>query len=349
MDIFKGRGSRINPKNPYIQSEEVIQHIEGIDEEKHLDKPVTKYFSENLVNGLSKNNSPDLPLNYSVNPYQGCEHGCIYCYARNSHQYWGFDAGLGFETNIVVKHNIAQVLKKQFQKKNYRPEPIMLSGNTDCYQPVEKKFGLTGQILELCLETGHPVSIITKNSLIQRDQDLIEKLAKRKLVHVYFSINHLDNKLKALLEPRTATATKKLSLIRDFTDVGIPCGVMVAPIIPGLNTDDIAAIIRLAAQAGALRVGYTVVRLNGSIKSVFTDWLYLHFPERAEKVLHQIESLHGGKINDSTWGRRIKGDGPLASMIQQVFNVSVAKYMKERRMPEFDLTAFMPTGQTRLF
>ena len=349
QDVFKGRGSRISPKNPYLKREEVIKHIEGVDEEKHLDKPETKYYTENLVNALSKNDSPDLPLNYSVNPYQGCEHGCIYCYARNSHQYWGFDAGLGFETNIVVKHNIAQVLKTQFQKKNYRPEPIMLSGNTDCYQPAEKKFGLTRQILELCLETGHPISIITKNSLIQRDQDLIVKLAARKLVHVYFSINHLDNKLKALLEPRTATATKKLSVIRDFTGAGIPCGVMVAPIIPGLNTDDIAGIVTLAAQAGALRAGYTVVRLNGSIKSVFTDWLYRHFPERAEKVLHQIEALHGGKINDSTWGRRIKGEGPIASMIQQVFNVSVARHMKERRMPEFDFTAFRATGQTRLF
>jgi len=240
QDVFKGRGSRISPKNPYIKREEVIQHAEGIDEEKYLDKPLTKYFTENPVNALSKNDSPDLPLNYSVNPYQGCEHGCIYCYARNSHQYWGFDAGLGFETNIVVKHNIAEVLKKQFLNINYKPQPIMLSGNTDCYQPAEKKFGLTRKILELCLKVGHPVSIITKNSLIQRDEDLLVKLAQKKLVHVYFSINHLDNELKAVLEPRTATAAKKLALIRQFSGLGIPCGVMVAPIIPGLKSNDIA-------------------------------------------------------------------------------------------------------------
>lgn len=348
-DVFKGRGSRLSPKNPFLQREEVIQHVEGIDEEKYLDKPVTKYFTENPASALSKNDSPDLPLTYSVNPYQGCEHGCVYCYARNSHQYWGFDAGLGFETNIVVKHTIAEILRRQFSKKGYVPEPFMLSGNTDCYQPAEKKFGLTRKILKLCLDIGHPLSIITKNSLIQRDQDLLVKLAEKRLVHVYFSINHLDNGLKTLLEPRTATGTKKLELLKRFSQAGIPCGVMVAPIIPGLNNHDIAAIIEQAADGGALRAGYTVVRLNGSIGEVFKDWLYRNFPDRASKVLHQIAELHGGQLNDSNWGRRMKGEGPLSEMIGQVFNVSVARYMKGRRMPDFDITAFMPTGQTRLF
>src|SRR5690554_1198102 len=348
-DVFKGRGSRISPKNPYLKREEVILHEEGIDEEKYLDKPVTKFFTENSVNALSKNDSPDLPLDYSVNPYQGCEHGCIYCYARNSHQYWGFDAGLGFETNIVVKHNIVEVLKKQFQKKNYQPKPIMLSGNTDCYQPAEKRFGLTRKILELCLQLGHPVSIITKNSLIHRDEDLIAKLAEKQLVHVYFSINHLDNELKATLEPRTATASKKLAIMEQFSVAGIPCGVMVAPIIPGLNSQDIPKIIELAAGAGALRAGYTVVRLNGTIKEIFQDWIRLNYPDRAEKVLHQIEELHGGKVNDTEWGRRITGKGPIAEMIQQVFKMTVAKHMKGRRMPEYNLSKFMPIGQTKLF
>ncbi len=348
-NVFKGRGSRISPKNPYLKREEVIEHSEGIDEEKYLDNPVTKYFKESAASALSKNDSPDLPLTYSVNPYQGCEHGCIYCYARNSHQYWGFDAGLGFETNIVVKHTIADVLRKQFSKKGYVPEPFMLSGNTDCYQPAERRFGLTRKILKLCLEVGHPVSIITKNSLIQRDQDLLVKLAEKRLVHVYFSINHLDNDLKAILEPRTATGSKKLQLLRQFSQAGIPCGVMVAPIIPGLNTDDIAGIIEQAADGGALRAGYTVVRLNGTIKEIFKDWLYLNFPDRAQKVLHQIEELHGGQLNDSAWGRRMKGEGPLADMIKQVFNVSVARYMKDRSMPAFNLASFMPTGQTKLF
>lgn len=349
QDVFKGRGARISPKNPYLKREEVVLHHEGIDEEKYSDKPVTKYFKETLVNALSKNDSPDLPLDYSVNPYQGCEHGCVYCYARNSHQYWGFDAGLGFETNIIVKHNIVEVLKKQFQKKNYQPKPIMLSGNTDCYQPAEKEFGLTRKILKLCLQVGHPVSIITKNILIQRDQDLLEQMAMKRLVHVNFSINHLDNSLKALLEPRTATGAKKLALLKQFADAGIPCGVMVAPIIPGLNSQDIAKIIELAAEAGALRAGYTVVRLNGSIKEIFEHWIQQHYPDRADKVLHQIQQLHGGKVNDTEWGRRIKGEGAIAAMIQQIFKLAVAKHLKNKEMPAYSFDHFMPTGQTKLF
>src|SRR5690606_27796816 len=297
QDIFKGRGSWISPRNPFLRREEVIEFPEGIDAEKHAEKPVTTYYKESLKKALSKNDSPDLPLNFSVNPYQGCEHGCIYCYARNSHQYWGFDAGLGFETNIIVKHNITAVLKKQFLNKNYAPQTLMLSGNTDCYQPAEKKFGLTREILELCLQVRHPVSIITKNSLIRRDKDILSEMAKKKLVHVYFSINHLDRELKAIMEPRTATADKKLALIQEFTQSGIPCGIMVAPIIPGLNSNDVPKIIQLAAKAGALKAGYTVVRLNGSVGEIFADWLYRSFPDRADKVLHQIEQLHGGKVN----------------------------------------------------
>jgi len=348
-NVFKGRGANISPQNPYIKRREVIEHLEGIDEEKYLDKPVTKYYEEHAAGALSKNNSPDLPLNYSVNPYQGCEHGCIYCYARNSHEYWGFDAGLGFETNIMVKTNIVEILKKQFQSKSYHPSPIMLSGNTDCYQPAEKKFGLTRKILELCLQTSHPVSIITKNSLIQRDKDILIKLADKKLVHVYFSLNHLSRKLKAVLEPRTATAEKKLMVMEDFSKSGIPCGVMVAPIIPSLNSEDIPLIIKRSAEAGALAAGYTIVRLNGNVKTVFKNWINEHFPERANKVLHQIESVHGGKLNDTEWGRRIKGSGQIAEMIAQIFKTSKAKYMANRSMPDFDLSAFSAHGQIRLF
>ncbi|WP_460538165.1 PA0069 family radical SAM protein [Echinicola sediminis] len=348
-DVFKGRGASISPANPYLKRREVTDHLEGIDEEKYLDRPTTKYYKEHTVGALSKNDSPDLPLNYSVNPYQGCEHGCIYCYARNSHQYWGFDAGLGFETNIMVKTNIVEVLRKQFLAKKYQPSPLMLSGNTDCYQPAERKYGLTRKVLELCLQMGHPVSVITKNSLIHRDLDILERLAQKKLVHVYFSINHLDRKLKSVLEPRTATAEKKLMVMREFTDAGIPCGVMVAPIIPALNSEDIPAIIKKSAEAGALAAGYTIVRLNGNVKAVFTDWIQKHYPNRANKVLYQIEAVHGGKLNDTEWGRRIKGSGQFAEMIAAIFKSSKAKYLSGRSMPDFDLGAFMPHGQTRLF
>ncbi|GGZ17530.1 radical SAM protein [Echinicola pacifica] len=348
-DVFKGRGSRISPDNPHLQRREHLVFMEGIDEEKHLDRPVTKFYKETSKNALSKNNSPDLPLNYSVNPYMGCEHGCIYCYARNSHEYWGFDAGLGFETNIVVKHNIVESLKSQFDKRGYIPQAIMLSGNTDCYQPAERKFKLTRGILELCLKVKHPVSVITKNTLIARDQDLLQELAVHGLVHVYFSINHLDPKLKSVLEPRTASANKKIELIRQFTNAGIPCGIMVAPIIPALNTADIAEIIRFSADAGALTAGYTVVRLNGTVKEVFSAWAKETFPDRAEKILHQIESLHGGKVNDTDWGRRIKGEGPIATVIKTIFDAAKAKYLAGRKMPDFILKDFNPNGQLNLF
>lgn len=348
-DIFKGRGSKITPENPYLKRKEVVEHMEGLDAEKHTVRPVTKFYREHAKNGLSTNNSPDLPLNYSVNPYQGCEHGCIYCYARNSHQYWGFDAGLGFETNIVVKHDIDLVLRKQFEAKNYRPQTIMLSGNTDCYQPAEKRYELTRKVLELCLAVGHPVSVITKNSLIQRDEGVLSALAKKNLVHVYFSVNHLSPRLKASLEPRTATAQKKFALIRRFSELGIPCGVMVAPIIPALNNQDIPEIIRKSAEAGALAAGYTVVRLNGQVKDVFKAWIREVYPDRADKVLHQIEQVHGGKVNDTTWGRRIKGDGPLASMIGQIFSSAKGKYLAGRTMPALDFSHFNANGQMRLF
>lgn len=348
-DKFKGRGSQIHPHNPYLKRKEVIQHLEGIDEEKYTEKPPSKYFFEDVVNALSKNTSPDLPLSYSINPYQGCEHGCIYCYARNSHTYWGFDAGLGFETNIIVRQNIAEALSKQFQKKSHQVFPIMLSGNTDCYQPAEKKFQLTREILKTCLTYRHPISVITKNTLIERDVDILEQLAKLGLLHVYFSINHLDTSLKNVLEPRTATAEKKIKLIKTFTDIGIPVGIMVAPIIPGINNQDISEIIQRASEAGALSAGYTVVRLNGQVKEVFENWLTLNFPDRKDKVIHQIESLHGGKVNDTEWGRRIKGDGPIAEVIRGIFTQSKKKYLSGRTMPEYDLNAFRPAGQLGLF
>ncbi|UCS92527.1 PA0069 family radical SAM protein [Echinicola marina] len=348
-EVFKGRGAHIEPDNPYLKRKVTIAHIEGVDEEQYQDKPTTKFYKEQTKGALSKNDSPDLPLDYSVNPYQGCEHGCIYCYARNSHQYWGFDAGLGFETNIMVKSNIVEVLRKQLKAKNHVVSPIMLSGNTDCYQPAEKQYALTRKILELCLELRHPVSIVTKNTLIKRDEDIILQLAKLNLVHVYFSINHLDNQLKALLEPRTATAEKKINTMAAFSSKGIPCGVMVAPIIPALNTADIAKIIQKTAKAGALNAGYTVVRLNGNVKKVFTNWLEENFPDRSEKIMHQIEELHGGKLNDTEWGRRIKGSGAIAHMIDRIFTTSKDKFMKGRSMPAFDLSKFSPHGQMRLF
>ncbi|MDO6436845.1 PA0069 family radical SAM protein [Cyclobacterium sp. 1_MG-2023] len=347
---FKGRGTGQQPGNRYEKNDLVQEHLEGIDIPKYEENPRTKFISIHSKSALSVNDSPDLPLNYSINPYQGCEHGCIYCYARNSHQYWGYDAGLGFETKILVKTDIVGQLIKQFEKPNYQAQAIMLSGNTDCYQPAENKYQLTKKILETCLAYNHPVSIITKNSLIERDFELLKKLASKNLVHVYFSINHLDKDLKLLLEPRTAIAGKKIEIIRKFSKAGVPIGIMVAPIIPGINTDAIPEIIKSAAEAGAMKVGYTVVRLNGQVKDLFHNWLLEHFPDRAEKVMHQIESLHGGNPNDTAWGRRLKGDGVLAKTISDLVKLSIRKYLpKGSKMPAFDFNQFIGNGQTKLF
>lgn len=348
-ELLKGRGASIKPKNPFSKVGTVQEHLEGIDEPQIIEKPITTHLFIHAKSALSKNESPDLRLQYSINPYLGCEHGCIYCYARNSHQYWGYDAGLGFETKILVKRNIVQQLKREFDVNTYKPHPIMLSGNTDCYQPLEKKFELTRGILKLCLEYNQPVSIVTKNALIERDRELLQELAAKRLVHVYFSINHLDGELKLKMEPRTATAERKLNLIEKFTHHGIPCGIMVAPIIPGLNLSDINNIIRLAAGAGALAAGYTVVRVNGTIKEIFENWLKENYPERYSKVMNQVASLHGGRVNDSEWGRRIKGNGPLATAIEKLFRASVSTYLKNRKMPDFDLSGFKKRGQLDLF
>jgi DNA repair photolyase len=348
-DLLKGRGARIRPKNSFLSRDLVTDFIEGIDEPPLTSRPVTTYIPTQVKQAISKNDSPDLPLDYSVNPYQGCEHGCVYCYARNSHQYWGYDAGLGFETQVLVKREIVSQLQAAFDKKGYVPKALMLSGNTDCYQPAERTFKLTRGILELCLAYRHPVSVITKNTLIARDMDVLAQLAERRLVHVYFSINHLDDSLKSVLEPRTATAEKKLALIRQFSDAGIPCGVMIAPVIPGLNSDAITAIMRLAAEAGARKAGYTIVRLNGQVKEIFRDWLQTHFPEREMKVMHQIAACHGGQENDTEWGRRIKGEGPIAETIRQVFHLASKKYLNGRAMPAYDYSNFRPKGQLKLF
>ncbi|MCC5938889.1 MAG: PA0069 family radical SAM protein [Lunatimonas sp.] len=347
--LTKGRGAGYSPPNKFQQSELVQEFIEGLDEEILTEKPATKFIEVQVKNPLSKNDSPDLLLNYSVNPYQGCEHGCIYCYARNSHQYWGYDSGLGFETTILVKKDIVQTLKKTFECISYKPQVILLSGNTDCYQPAERTYRLTRGILEACLAYRHPVSIITKNVLIKRDMDLLVELAKHRLVHVYFSINHLDPSLKSMLEPRTASAAKKLTLLADFSAHGIPCGIMVAPIIPGINLQDMTSIVQQSADAGALKAGYTVVRLNGQLGDLFRDWLERYFPDRASKVLNQIQSLHGGSLNDANWGRRMKGEGTMAELIRQMFQAASTKYLSNRTMPDYDFSAFRGNGQLSLF
>lgn len=347
--MIKGKGAQSNPNNPFLKQGSTHEHIEGIDDFSQKGSRSVEIFYESPKNVLSRNNSEDISFEYSINPYQGCEHGCIYCYARNSHTYWGFSAGLDFETKIIVKKDVAKKFEERILKPGWKVQPIMISGNTDCYQPLEKKYGLTREILQIALKYRHPLSIITKNDLILRDVDILTEMASHALVHVCFSITSLDEKLRMKLEPRTATYDKKLKAIRYLSEKGIPVSVMNAPIIPGLNDHDIPQVLQSTSDAGALDINYTVVRLNGQIGELFKEWIEEAFPERASKVLNQISELHGGKLNDSEWGQRMRGKGQYALMIDELFQKSKSRFFQDKKMPPYNLGAFRRGGNYSLF
>lgn len=329
---FKGRGAQQNPHNKFFAQRYVEDHIEGLDE-PFLTADSTQIIATYPKTILSKVDSPDIGFYQSLNPYQGCEHGCIYCYARNSHEYWGYSAGLDFERKILVKYNAVALLAKELDKKSYVPEVVMLSGNTDCYQPIERKLQITRQLLSTFLTYKHPVSMISKNVLMLRDLDILAELAELGLVSISVTINSLREEVRRKMEPRTATAYARLKLIEKLARKNIPVSVMIAPIVPGINSDEMPALIQSAADAGAKWANYTIVRLNGAIAQIFSDWVYKNYPDRAEKVIHGIASCHGGTLNDSKWGRRMRGDGETAEAIRQLFKVAVRKYMDPSPYP----------------
>jgi DNA repair photolyase len=342
QSYLKGRGAQFNPHNRF----EKRSFSPDSPDENDLDIPQgkTEFILTHAKTIVNKVDSPDIGLSYSMNPYQGCEHGCVYCYARNSHEYWGFSAGLDFERKIIVKPNAAQLLEKQFQKKGWEPLPIMLSGNTDCYQPAERKFELTRAILKVCLKFKHPVGIITKNSLVLRDLDLLTELARLRLVHVMISLTGLDESTRQLLEPRTATYKNRLKTISELSKAGIPVGIMAAPIIPGINSHEVVAIVEQAAANGALVAGMTLVRLNGAIGGIFKDWLWKNYPDRADKVWNQIVECHGGTVNDNRFGTRMKGEGKLAESIRELFKMARKKHMNGGSTFDYNLQIFDPNG-----
>jgi DNA repair photolyase len=335
---FKGRGAQVNPHNRFLQRAYVREHAEMLDEELLLqDKTEVIYtYPKTVVNRVD---SADLGFEYSLNPYQGCEHGCVYCYARNTHEYWGYSAGLDFERKIIVKKNLIEVLEKHFSSKSWKASPLMLSGNTDCYQPLEKQMELTRRVLQTCLKYKHPVSVITKNALIRRDLDLLVQLAEQNLVYVTVSITGMDEKMRLALEPRTATYRARLAVIETLARHNIPCGVNVAPIIPGLNNHEIPTVLEHAGNAGVWGAGMTIVRLNGAIGTIFKDWLYKNFPNRADKVWNQINDCHGGNVNDSRPGVRMRGEGKIAESINMLFKLSVSRFVQERDF-EFNCSDF---------
>lgn len=351
--MLKGRGAQINPASPY---EKMVRDQEPVDwslitDDWETGELRTEHLETHPKTILNKVISPDIPIPWSLNPYQGCEHGCIYCYARNTHPYWGYIAGLDFERKILVKRNAAELLEKELKKKTWKAEPVMFAGNTDVYQPAERKFGITRACLEVFWKYRHPVSVITKNSLILRDLDLLKQLAAERLVHVAISITTLNEDLRQLLEPRTASVKQRLNTVETLTKAGIPVFVMMAPIIPGLNDHEILSLVKTVADRGALGVGHTMVRLNGDVAVIFEDWIRKTMPDRADRVLNQIRDTHGGSLEEKRFGNRMRGEGNIAEIIHQQFRVAKEKYLKDRKMPEynFDLHEHFKSAQLRLF
>jgi DNA repair photolyase len=337
----KGRGAQFNPHNRF-EKRSFQGEQEGWDDPMPLKR--TEYIPTHAKTIINKIESPDIGMAYSMNPYQGCEHGCVYCYARNTHEYWGYSAGADFESKIIYKPDAPALLAKTFQKKGWEPLPIMLSGNTDCYQPIERKLELTRGILEVCLKYKHPVGIITKNTLIIRDLELLKELASLGLVHVMISITGLNEDTRLLLEPRTATYRNRFRALSELSRAGVPVGIMAAPIIPGLNSHEVAEIVAEAAANGATRAGMQIVRLNGAVGPIFKDWLHKAYPDRADKVWNQIVECHGGTVNDSRFGTRMKGEGKMAESIWALFKSARKRYMNDGKSFRFNLKAFDPTG-----
>jgi DNA repair photolyase len=326
---LKGRGVHVNSPNRFeklsIDPASYVEfYDEGFDEEHKTVK--TEYYRDFSKSVLTKNESPDLGAGYSINPYRGCEHGCVYCYARPTHEFLGFSPGLDFETKIMVKHDAPELLEAEFRKKSWQPKTIFFSGNTDCYQPAERALGITRRCLEVFLKFRNPLVIITKNSLVRRDADLLKELSSMNLVSVIVTITTLKKDLQSKLEPRTSVPERRIETINYLSSHGVKVGVNVAPIIPGLTDEEIPAILKLASENGARFAGKVILRLPHSVKEIFTDWLRREYPERADKVLNRTREIHGGKLYDHTYGRRLTGEGIWADAISNVFDSSCRKY-----------------------
>ena len=349
MAYLQGRGAQFNTRNKFQKDERVREHIEGIDDWETANLS-TQYIEQQSKTIVNKVESPDVGMAYSMNAYAGCEHGCIYCYARNVHEYWGYSAGLDFEQKIIVKKNAPELLRKQLSQPKWKPMPIMLSGNTDCYQPAERKYRLTRGLLEVCNEFNQPVGILTKNSGILNDKDVLQEMAKKNIVRAMVSITSFNEDLRRVMEPRTTTAMQRLKVIEELSKAGVTMGIMMGPMIPGLNDHEMQRIMKAAADRGATFTAYTFTSLNGAIKFLFHDWLYKNFPDRADKIWHLIEQSHDGRVNDSRWGLRMRGEGSIAEMVAQQYK----KYGKLYRMNEgqtgLDISRFKkPGGQIKLF
>ena len=313
---MKGRGATGNPRNRFEPL-----HYTPDPEASSGPGPHTQFLHDRTRTIITTNDSPDVPFDTSVNPYRGCEHGCTYCFARPNHEYLGFSAGLDFETRILVKNDAPELLRAELSDRRWRPQPVAMSGVTDPYQPIERHLRITRRCLEVLADTCNPVAIITKSALVARDGDVLGEMARWNGAVVYLSITTLDADLGRAMEPRAATPERRLEAIRDLTAAGVPVGVLVAPVIPGLTDHELPAILTAAAEAGADTAGYIPLRLPWGVGGLFSDWLETHCPDRKEKVLHRIESIREGSLNDPRFGSRMRGAGPFAEQIRNLFEL----------------------------
>lgn len=348
-----GRGTGLNHSGRFeaIEIEVDASQLE-FDEEWQTasQRPRTQYFEDASRTVISENSSPDVPFRFSLNPYRGCLHGCSYCYARPSHEYLGLSPGLDFETKIFVKKSAAEQFRQWLCRPRYVPEPVILSGVTDCYQPVERALRLTRSCLEVAAEAGQPVAMITKNVLVCRDLDLLAPMAERNEARVALSITSLEQSLTRFLEPGTSAPAARLRAVKELSESGVPVHVMVAPVIPGLNDSEVPAILQAAAAAGAQSASYILLRLPWSVKEIFTSWLQEHRPDQAAKVLSRLADARDGKLNDTEFGRRMRGTGPMAEQIESLFRVAARRFGIDQQMPPLSTERFCPPdGQRRLF
>jgi DNA repair photolyase len=324
VSSLKGRGALTQPPGRFDKLTKTFEH-DGWYEEEAPDKRDTIVLPEPARSIISHNKSPDICFDSSINPYRGCEHGCIYCYARPSHAYVGLSPGLDFETRLFYKADAARLLEAELDAKNYRCSTLMLGANTDPYQPIEKEHQVTRSILQVLLRYRHPLCITTKGALVARDVDLLAEFARDGLVRVMFSIPTLDNDMKRKLEPRAAAAGARLKAMRTLADAGVPVGVLVAPIIPILTEHEIEDVLAASREAGASAAGYTLLRLPWEVKDLFREWLAEHFPDRAAHVMSQVRALRGGRDNDPQFGTRMHATGPVATLIRQRFRLACRK------------------------
>jgi DNA repair photolyase len=341
---IKGRGTAVNPANRFERA-----RVEAFDDGWYLPeeegaKPQTVLIRDATRSIIARNDSPDIAFSQSVNPYRGCEHGCIYCFARPSHAYLGFSAGLDFETKIIFKPEAARLLEKELSSARYKPGVIVLGSNTDPYQPVERTLSLTRGVLEVLERFGNPVGIVTKSAGVLRDADILSRMAARNLAKVYISITTLDPALARAMEPRAASPARRLAAITGLVEAGIPVGVMASPIIPGVNDAELETILEAAAKAGAASAHTTLVRLPHELSGLFTDWLEQHLPGRAAHVLSLIRQSRGGKLNDPNFHTRFAGSGPYAEMLHQRFTRAAKQLGLEGDSTRLDLTQFRVPG-----